>query len=278
MSIGIQVSSMRGVQASSLTTRGSGPSRAVAEKITKHRYDLVNVNLIPSILTDYILPLVSMVNRDSVPRGFDYTLVTTYLLKGIRTRKPHPDKITTLNINDFNLGYHKNFSMLSPHRYLTRTKGKKSRIIPQPWTMDLVHSTILNVMEIPHFGRHQEVNACVKILMLIFHGGYLWLDRRITIDLALIHWITRLSIQGADLQDFYPGKTANCALAQKIKDTYGDVEKGKRGYKVASIQNGAVHLSCQLIVGKLVWKNKPMQVIGFVVDLTGKCMEGLHMN
>ena len=33
------------------------------------------------------------------------------------------------------------------------------------------------------------------------------------------------------------------ALAQKIKDTYGDVEKGKRGYKVASIQNGSVHLA-----------------------------------
>jgi hypothetical protein len=34
------------------------------------------------------------------------------------------------------------------------------------------------------------------------------------------------------------------ALAQRIKDTYGDVEKGTRGYKVASIQSGTVpHLS-----------------------------------
>jgi hypothetical protein len=42
-------------------------------------------------------------------------------------------------------------------------------------------------------------------------------------------------MQGLDPQDFYPGKAADCTLAHRIKDTYGDVEKGKWGYKVASI-------------------------------------------
>jgi hypothetical protein len=51
-----------------------------------------------------------------------------------------------------------------------------------------------------------------------------------------------------------------------------------RGYKVASIQTGAVQLACQLIAGKLVCKNRPTQVTGFVVDLPGKCAEGLQMN
>jgi hypothetical protein len=86
----------------------------------------------------------------------DYTL---YLLKGIHIGKLQPDKIMTLKINDFNLGDRKKFNMLAPHLYLTSTKGKKSRIIPQPWTMDLTQSTILNVMKIPHFGRHQELNV-----------------------------------------------------------------------------------------------------------------------
>jgi hypothetical protein len=138
MFVGIQSSSMRGVQASSSTARESGPSRAAVEKKNKHRDDLENTKLIPSILPNYIPPLVSAVNRDSVPRDFDYTLVTAYLPKGIRTCKPQLDKIMTLKINNFNLGYRNNFSMLTPHRYLTRMKGKKSRIIPQSWTMDLV--------------------------------------------------------------------------------------------------------------------------------------------
>jgi hypothetical protein len=51
-----------------------------------------------------------------------------------------------------------------------------------------------------------------------------------------------------------------------------------RGYKVYSIESGTVRLTCQLITGKLVRKNRPTQVSGFVVDLAGKCTEGLQMN
>jgi hypothetical protein len=39
-----------------------------------------------------------------------------------------------------------------------------------------------------------------------------------------------------------------------------------------------VCLACQLIAGKLVRKNHPTQVTGFVVDLAGKCVEGMQMN
>jgi hypothetical protein len=163
MSTRVQASSTQGVQASPSNALGSRPSRATDEKITKHRDDLENVKLIPSILLDYILPLADTVNRDSVPRDFDYTLVTAYLLKGIHTGKPQSDKIMTLKINEFNLGDHKNFNMITPHGYFTRMKGKKSRIIPQTWTMDLAQSTILNVMKIPYFGRHREVNTCVNL-------------------------------------------------------------------------------------------------------------------
>jgi hypothetical protein len=85
-------------------------------------------------------------------------------------------------------------------------------------------------------------------------------------------------MQGPDLQKLYPRKATDRALAQKIKDTYGDVEKGTRGYKVDSIQNGTVRLDCQLITRKLVRNNRTTQVTRFVVDLTRKCVEGLQMN
>jgi hypothetical protein len=85
MFVGVQASSTRGVQASPSIARGSGPSRPTAEKRTKHRDDLANVKLIPTILLDYISPQAGMVHRDSVPRDFYYTMVTTYLSKGICT-------------------------------------------------------------------------------------------------------------------------------------------------------------------------------------------------
>jgi hypothetical protein len=277
MSTGVQASSMRGVQASPSTAR-AGTSRAGAERRTKHKDDIANAKLVPSILPAYIPPLSGEINRDSVPRDFEYTLVTAYLPKGVCTYRADQDKVTALKFCDFNLGDRKVYSMLAPYKYLMRTKGKNSKLIPQQWMMNLAQSTFLNVMKIPHFDRHQEVNACVKLLLASYHGGYLWLDHRITVDPVLINRITGLSMQGPDPHEYYPGKTADRALAQKIKEAYGDVEKGARGYKVASIESGAVCLACQLIAGKLVCKNRPTQVSGFVVDLAGKCAEGLQMN
>jgi hypothetical protein len=71
--------------------------------------------------------------------------------------------------------------------------------------------------------------------------------------------ITGLSTQGPDPQQLYPRKISDFSLAYFIKEDCGDVENGKRGYKVASIQDGIVHLAFQLIAGKLVRKNHPTQ-------------------
>jgi hypothetical protein len=124
MFAGVQSSLTRMVQASLSTAREVGPSRPSAETRTKNKYDLANEKLFPTILLDYILPLVGAVNRDSLPRDFEYTIVTAYLLKGIRAVQTDQDKITALKFNDFNLGYCKVYGMLAPYKYLTRTKGK----------------------------------------------------------------------------------------------------------------------------------------------------------
>jgi hypothetical protein len=129
------------------------------------------MNLIPSIFPNYILPLVGTVNCDSVPRDFKYAMVTASLPKGIPTVQSEQDKITALKFNYFNLRDRNIYAMLAPYKYLTRTKGKNSNIIPQSWKMNLVHSTLLNILNIPHFRRHQEVNACVKMLLSCYHGG-----------------------------------------------------------------------------------------------------------
>jgi hypothetical protein len=109
----------------------------VTEKRTKHRDDLANVKLLLSILPDYIPPLAGVVSRNSVPRDFDYTVINVYLPKGIRVVRPQIERIPTLKISDYNLGDRKSYGMLTPHKYLTKTKGKKMKIIPQSWTMNL---------------------------------------------------------------------------------------------------------------------------------------------
>jgi hypothetical protein len=42
----------------------------------------------------------------------------------------------------------------------------------------------------------------------------------------MINQITGLSMKGPNPQEYYLGKGMDRALAQKIKDTYGNVEKG----------------------------------------------------
>jgi hypothetical protein len=222
----------------------------VTEKRSKHCDDLANTKLIPLVLPNYIPPLVGAVSRDSIPRDFEYTLITAYLLKGIRAVGPQLGLILDLKISDFNLGDRKNYAMLAPHRYLTKKNGRKPNIVPQPWIKEIVRSTILNVMKIPQFGRHQEVNACVKLLCHSTMEVICMLDKHVTMDLVLIHLITGLSMKGPDPHQFYLGKVADRSPVQRIKETYGNVEKGKRGYKLASIQDGIVRLACQMIVGK----------------------------
>jgi hypothetical protein len=76
-------------------------------------------------------------NRDSMLRDFDYTLVIAYLPKGVCEIRIDQDKIAALKFNDFNLADHKFYITLAPYKYLTRTNGKNSKIIPQQRTMNL---------------------------------------------------------------------------------------------------------------------------------------------
>jgi hypothetical protein len=48
-------------------------------------------------------------------------------------------------------------------------------------------------------------------------------------DPMLIHMITGLSVQGTDPHQFYLEKSVDCSMEQRIKYTYGNLDKGKRG-------------------------------------------------
>jgi hypothetical protein len=133
----MQASSTGGFQASPSTAHRAGPSRTTTETRTKHKDDIANAKLIPHILSVYIPPLSGKINHDSVPRDFEYTLITMYLPKGVHTVRADQDKLAALKFNDFNLGDRKTYNMLVPHKYLTKTKGRNPNIFPQSWTQNL---------------------------------------------------------------------------------------------------------------------------------------------
>jgi hypothetical protein len=63
---------------------------------------------------------------------------------------------------------------------------------PVQWVVGLAKNGILGLLDIPHFGRGQYANNCVKQLMEVTHGGYLWLEQLVSIDVELIAYITGL--------------------------------------------------------------------------------------
>jgi hypothetical protein len=95
------------------------------------------VNQIPLVFPKYIPPLAGAVNHDSLPRDFEYKLITTYIPKGIRVVGTQLGHISALKKNEFNVGYMKNYVMLALHRYLMRTTGKNPHIVSQSWIKEL---------------------------------------------------------------------------------------------------------------------------------------------
>jgi hypothetical protein len=67
---------------------------------------------------------------------------------------------------------------------------------PKQWIQGLYNTGIMNLLEIPHFGRGKDVNNCVKKLLEVVHGGILWLDTQVSIDVDLIAKITGLPTNG----------------------------------------------------------------------------------
>jgi hypothetical protein len=54
---------------------------------------------------------------------------------------------------------------------------------PKQWAARLANTGILNLLDIQHFGRGRDVNNCVKQLMEVTHGGYLWVEEPVSIDI-----------------------------------------------------------------------------------------------
>ena len=50
----------------------------------------------------------------------------------------------------------------------------------------------------PHFGHSILINTRVKKLLVVFHGGFMWLGNPILVDVELIAVITGLPFAGMD--------------------------------------------------------------------------------
>jgi len=81
-------------------------------------------------------------------------------------------------------------------------------------------SRIMNLLDIPHFGQGAKITYCIKTLLSCVRGGYLWLDRKISIDFALIHRITGLPMEGEDPTSMFSDKHRDRDMAACVMMQY----------------------------------------------------------
>ena len=149
------------------------------------------------------------------------------------------EHILNLKYQDYNLQDPEIFPQFQADQYMCKRIDLITQVevlAPQEWIEKLVPSGLLNLLQIPHFGWSPELNAIMKVLLSSVHDGYFWLDRKIDLNVNVIHCITGLSKVGADPSTHLVGKNLDHKLITKLIKEF-NLSKGTRSYDVADIQD-----------------------------------------
>lgn len=168
---------------------------------------------------------------------------------------------------DHDLTDAKKFLRFQPDYYLQVVNDV---ITPVLWDEPIYHATILNVERIPHFGRSPKVNFVVRLLLTRMHGGYMWMDSKISLDPHLIWRIMKLRKKGKDPTTVFVDKTQDKQLAEKLNKKFGLKKKG-HGYDIDSISDEATSFATQLLSTKLLRKGRHNQVTTTFIELGSQC-------
>jgi len=83
--------------------------------------------------------------------------------------------------------------------------------------------------------------------MVVTHGGYLWVEELVSIDVELIAYITGMPSRGETLVQFLDDKTKEKALAEEMKKTYGK-KRGSCGIIIKCISDATTRLATKHMV------------------------------
>jgi len=117
----------------------------------------------------------------------------------------------------------------------------------------LANTEILNLLDIPHFGRGHDVNNCVKKLMSVTHIGYLSVEEPVSINVELISYSTGLPFQGENHALYLNDKIKEKALVEEMKITC-DIERGSCQIIIKKINDATTRMATKLMAYKLLKK------------------------
>lgn len=204
----------------------------------------------------YISPRPSTVPKVPLVKNTKYPILLPPMFDDVIEEGDLLGHIPNLQYQDYNLQDTEKFPKFQVDKYLCKKPDLITlieTIVPRDQIEKLAPSGLLNLLKISHFGRSPKLNAVVKILLSCVHEGYLWLDRKIDLNLDVIHKITGLSKASSDPGAHFVGKSLDRKLSVKIMKEH-NVTKGTRAYDSANIQDHALRFTVQLLSGRVLRK------------------------
>jgi hypothetical protein len=128
-----------------------------------------------------------------------YEIVMPKILEGVKVDEDMVGGIETIKYFDHDVVDTVKFSYLVQHNYMeSRREGPLGMPLLESvqWILGLYNTGIMNLLDIPHFGHGKHINGCLKQLLERVHGGILWMDRPVPINLDLIVAISGLPTDG----------------------------------------------------------------------------------
>ena len=87
-------------------------------------------------------------------------------------------KIDRLKYADHNTNDQGKFPQFAPGTYLHSVHYQETEatlLEVKQWATGLDKAGLLNMLDVPHFGRSTQVTMVVKQLLALVHDGYLWI-------------------------------------------------------------------------------------------------------
>jgi len=179
--------------------------------------------------------------------------------------------VNKLKYVDHNVTDRRKFPEFLQQVYMER-KGEGPSGVPilelKQWIVGLYNIGIVNLLEIPNFGRGKDGNSCVKYLLTLLHLGILCIDRHVSIYVYLIAKITISPIDDAEPEQYLDDKTKEKSLAEEIKKKCR-TDRGSKGLIINWISEPTMRLEIKLMACKLLRKfHKEESLVGVTSTTT----------
>jgi hypothetical protein len=119
-------------------------------------------------------------------------------------------KVLNLRYANHDVKYTMKFPYLAHENYL-EDKGEigplgKPILELAQLIIGICNSSIMNLLAIPHFECGKNVGMCVKQLLARVHGGIMWMDRLVPIEVDFIAKITGFPTSGTQPEEYIENK------------------------------------------------------------------------